>query len=324
MGVSAALCNAALSLVEKTLLDRHLLEGIINIDVSTVGENVLEGRSRYGAHRAQVLFDNPLSLAEYLLYSIGAILFWYKPSRPRGTINWIAMGVVLLGVLQTSARFPVVLLTVSFMANWALKFNSRLRSEQRTFSSFVLIIIVSTSTILGLYFVFNFETFLPAVEKIFFADGDRQGYASVVSRGFQYTVITREIFSNSYYGILGEGLRSDVVERLDVKLDNFYLRLLIEGGMVSVITFLLMLIGLTLNSAASMRKLRHLDLAPVQFRFFQRIFLGNVLFFSMFVVAKLFLSMNFNNYLLFLFAGAQIAVSYRLFSKLDYERISPA
>lgn len=310
-----AIIIASLAFFESQVLGHHLLAGVIEIEVSTVGIEVLEGRLRNDTHRAQVLFDNTLSLAEYLLYSIGAIWFLYKPTTPRGAVSWVVIALALVGILQTAARSPFVLITATVLAYGTLQFNSRLRTKERVVFSVFLIIIALGTTAFILNFVFNFEAFLPSVEGMFFLGADMSSQASVVSRGFQFTLITQEVLSNAYGGILGEGYRSDILEDLDVRLDNYYLRLLIEGGLIAVISFILMLVTLVVNSAVALRRMRAMHLRPAEHMFFQRFFQGEIFFFSMFAFAKFFLSMNFNNYLLFLFAGALMAVNYILSQK---------
>lgn len=307
-----ALVQALLALLEGGL-DRHLLAGIVNIEVATVGTDILEGRIRGGGHRAQTLFDNPLSLAEYMLYALIAILFLYRPTRSRRSlVTWGVLGLIVLAILQTKSRFPFLLLAVSGLTFQTLSVTARMASKTRAIVSGALLLVGAAIVYLGGYFVFNFEQFLPVIDEVFFSGENVEGRNSVIERGLQYNLITGEILSNPFGGLLGEGYRSGLIWRLELKLDNYYLRMLIEGGVFAVLALISMIAGLALTALRGFRQTRTLPLTGEDRGFLRRFYLGMLFFFISFGLSKLFLSMNFNNYMLFLFAGAIIAVNCRV------------
>ncbi|MBL3610315.1 hypothetical protein [Rhodovulum sulfidophilum] len=304
---AAALLQVVLVLVE-TALGHHLLSGLVDIEVSTVGAEVLDGRIRDGLHRAQALFDNPLSLAEYLLYMALAVVFLRDLRRPRRRAGtWALLGLIGLAILQTRARFPVLLMGGSLIVFWLLALSARLAPGPRLLLRAGLLAGGSAVAVVAWGFVTRPDRLLALF------GGDAASDASLVSRGLQYALISESILSQSG-GLLGEGYRSDLIERLGLKLDSFYLRLLIEGGLPALFCFVAMMAGLVGRSLGGLRRARGLALAADEQRALVRLHLFFLFFFIQAAFAKLFLSMVFNNYLLALVAGALVAVQARMAS----------
>lgn len=312
-----AMIQAVFAFLESSL-GHHLLLGVVNIQVSTVGANILDGIVRGGSHRAQTFFDNPLTMAEYMLYMLVAVYFLYRMQYQQRTLmTWCALGLILLAILQTKARFPFVLLTTTIVLFQLLSISTRISAISRVMLLVSIVLGGLAISFLVGYFVFNFDQFLPVLNAMFADETDISKKASIISRAVQYAAIPTEILSQWSAGLLGEGYRSNLIERLDIRLDNYYLRIMIEGGLIALASYITMLFFLVIRSLKAYRQLRYLQLTSQDRVFLKRVYLFFLFFFIQFAFSKMFLSMSFNNYLLFLFAGSFFAVSYRVRQNFD-------
>ena len=275
-----------------------VLSKILNVTVTIVGENALEGAFRAGEYRAQGFFDTSLTFAEYLLYvAVIFVLFISKTSKRNKSV-YVTIGIIFLAsTVFTGARFPIVvigLILVSYAFFNVIRLVSVGSQKVLILSLFVIVMssVVAFSSILV-----DIEFYVDSFA--FLIGDDISSRASVISRANQWIAIPAEVSSNQFLGILGEGYRSDLIERIDVKLDSYFFRLLIEGGWLAMSAFLLIFLK-SVISCAAFSKNRNIiinDLAVKDVAFFLSVL------FSIFFITKLFLSMNFNNYLLFVFLG---------------------
>jgi hypothetical protein len=287
----------------ESLSMRPIFQGIVEIQVSTVGD-VSEGFERAGSYRAVGLFDNPLSLAEYLLIGVTMLLGAHRLNKGRHSFAFIAgFAFIMAGLYFTAARFSVVVLFVAIFVAVLFNYSNRIAGYGR-FVTYML-----TACILSF---FGFVAYLAITDVNWFIDilntysgEDEKGTASVVSRASQYILIPSEIFGNSSYGIVGEGIRSQLIERLDVRLDNYFLRVLIEGGVLGMIAFIALLAIALRHAISSVRYSKQSLGSANNVRFFL------ILFFVLFSLNKLFLSMSYNNQYFFLFAGIALSLSTR-------------
>lgn len=81
----------------EVLNSQPILQGIVEMNVSTVGAKALDGFERDGAYRALGLFDNPLSLAEYLLVGLVLLVGAYRLNMIRRPMFYLG-GVFLFRV----------------------------------------------------------------------------------------------------------------------------------------------------------------------------------------------------------------------------------
>ncbi len=298
--LSALLLQLCVVFIE-TLSQQPILHGIVEINVSTVSEKVSEGFERGGTYRALGLFDNPLSLAEYLLVGCVLMLGAYKLNgSKRPVLFYLGVAVVLLAISYTGARFSLIALVLALFVSTVFYYGYRLPSLGRP-----VFLIVSTALFSSLgYFAYLAITdvywFLEILNT--YAGEDASGTASVISRASQYLIIPTEIFGNASSGILGEGLRSDIMQRLDTRLDNYYLRVLIEGGALGLISFAALIVTSFVH-VGSHANYKYLGLRYAHAARFLLIF-----FFAIFAVNKFFLSMSFNNQYFFLFAGIALSL----------------
>jgi hypothetical protein len=300
MLISVLVVQAGIVFVE-SLSNQPILHGIVEINVSTVGDKISQGFERAGAYRAVGLFDNPLSLAEYFL--IGAsMLFgsYWLSARKRPLLLLGALAVLGSAIMMTGARFSVITFALAFITAGLFFHGYRLAAYSRPiFLAFTALLF----SMLG-YFAFQAITdvywFIEILNTYF--PEDMSGTASVVSRASQYLIVPAEIMGNASYGFWGEGIRSDLIERLDLRLDNYYLRVLIEGGLSGLISFVALLF-LAFKRSVLPLNYRYLPThAAKGLRFFL------LLFFAAFAINKFFLSMSFNNQYFFLFAGVSLTL----------------
>lgn len=287
---------------------KPLLSGVIEVQVLTAGQDVLAGRERLGLYRAQALFENSLLLAEYLLFLFLVFLLLPGAVHARWRLAYLVLSLTVLGfVYFAGARFPLVWIAV--LSAFLLAYKLMLAAPAR-YRKLWLYAIYAVTGLVFVLVVRSMSEFERAVDMLsFFHGDDPSARASLISRAQQWTMIPAEVFSNYAMGFLGEGYRSNLLERLDVKLDNYFFRLLIEGGLVSLVAYCL-IIGWGISRALRIYQqhargvLLGLDL--------KRLGLFLLLFFTSFFIAKLFLSLGGNNYLLYLFIGLVIALEIRL------------
>lgn len=300
--IGAAL-NVALVLFEYKL-SHPILSGVIEVNVRTLGDEVLLGKVRGEAYRVQALFDNPLSLAEYLLYSlVFALTLGVRFLKKPRILIFSTVVLVVAALLMTGSRFPLLII-VSLGVLCFFLFGAKALSAgtQRRLLVLLMVTIIS-STVLLLVAFSTGENYLDYLD--FLNGDDASKRASIIQRTMQWAVIPAAVSGNEFYGIFGFGYKSDFLAKNDIFLDNYYFRVLIEGGWISVICFLLIGMYSIIGSFALWRgnnsKLsRQVDL--------RRFSLFLLLFFVTFFLSKLFLSMNYNNYLLFLFLGALVGM----------------
>jgi hypothetical protein len=293
-------------LMIEVLGQRPVLSYFLNVTVTIVGEGVFEGFVRDGRYRAQSFFDNPLSFAEFLLYTSVMFLFLFRKTNARNGWAYAIVGVLMLmATFATGARFAFVVVVIIFSSYIIFR-------VFKTVSVTAQKVLILSSLMAILVAVFSLSAILEDIENYidlfsFLIVDDVSSLPSLISRANQWIAIPAEVTSNQFLGILGEGYRSDLIERIDIRLDSYYFRLLIEGGWLAVAAFLLVyskaMLSCAIFSRSRARILSKLSVSDAAF------FLS--IFFTIFFVTKLFLSMNFNNYLLFVFLGLLVSLHSR-------------
>jgi len=285
----------------ETLLMHPILKGLVEVNVSTVGEQVAQGYERDGTYRVIGMFENPLSLAEYLLVGV-VMVFGAYGTRVVGNRLFFFFGLAcIFGALYlTGARYSAVVLGLSLVFTVVFFYGYRLGSNVRP-----IVLVLAACLLLSVgYFGYLAVTdvyWLLDITSGYLSDG-QSATASLIERAGQYLIVPTEIIGNPFLGLLGEGVRSDLIERLDVRLDNHYLRVLIEGGLLGLISFVVLVV-LSFVHAVS----------PLNYKRLPKRYLGGVrfffiMFFALFVINKFFLSMIYNNQYFFLFSGIALAL----------------
>jgi len=285
----------------EVLMNHPILQGVVEVNVSTVGMKVAEGYEREGAYRAIGLFENPLSLAEYLLVGVAMMFGAYGT----GVVSrWLSFSVGLLFLFVsmsfTGARYSVIAFGLSLVFAGLFYYGYRLSYRARPVFLIVVVFLLSSGAYFAYLLITDVYWFLGISSD--YLGGGVDATASVISRATQYLIVPADIFGNATNGLLGAGMQSDLIERLDVKLDNHYLRILIEGGLIGVISFFVLLV-IPFSYAASLSNYNNISRLHVR-----GVRLFFLLFFSLFAINKLFLSMSFNNYYFFLFSGVVLSL----------------
>jgi hypothetical protein len=267
--------------------------------VATAGESVLEGKERDGVYRNMVLFDNPLSNAEYLVLSASTLLAAYAlrvwPYLLAGILPFYIPAIAFTG-----SRSPWLVMTMTLMISAYLLIIVKQTAHARLVSKLVL----RVSGILFVPFIYwavnNPRELLSIVALII--PQSHSDNISTLSRLFQYAIIPHEIFWNGYWGVLGAGIKSSFLENVGIPLDNYYLRVLIEGGAIGVVAFLYMQYFLVMKAATEKKFSGFSPRLERRFRF------SMLYFFVSFSIYKLFLSMTFNSPYYYLMVGIFIAI----------------
>lgn len=294
-------------LLVEILIKSPIPSMLFKISVTTSGENVLDGMFREGRYRAQGFFDNPLSLAEFLIYMAIFLLLFIRRIATRNQWVYTILAAVLFSLtLFTGSRFAAVIFVITICVHVFFSITRHMRlSTQKIIAtstiSMILIAILIFSSLManiGLY-----------IDQFSFLVGDdASSRASIISRAQQWVLIPATISSNDFYGVLGDGYRSDILERTEIQLDSYYFRLLIEGGWLAVFSFLLICIGVIISCLSFLKYGNHAPYGKLKDK---HIAFFLIIFILAFCFTKLFLSLTSNNYLLYVLTGLLVSLNSR-------------
>ena len=270
-----------------------LLQGLVSVDVSTAGTEVLDGFERGESYRAMGLFDNPLSLSEFAL--IGAV-FSYGAYKLYG-FKWIPVLAVILvpvTVVYTGSRSGVLMILVLLFVFF---YRSAVMAGPAFKPIFQLVMALFVCMVMYfLYFAIVDPVGFIALTSIYL--GGDETYYSTLSRLTQFEVVFSSILENSMFGY---GLRNEFIQNLGISLDNYYLRLLIESGFVGLSLFLV--------SVASVFTLITRNYTSQAFKIFdgdlKKVF---ILYLVLFIGYKFFVSMSYNNIYFYFVSGILIGL----------------
>ncbi len=285
----SAIISQLLVLIEAGL-GHNLLYGLVSIEVSTVGENVLEGRSRDGVYRAMGLFDNPLSLAEY---SCWIFAFAYTLLKI-GVNKWLAIATIALVPLVlylTSARSGFVVLVAVLVVWLYQRLMPAFSTEVRYFIKLLLFVVESILAFLFLKTISSKSGINWVIDT--FLSGSESENISSFERLNQYIQIIQAMSEAPWFGY---GIKNHLISDIGVNLDSYYLRILIEAGFVGLCGFICLII-------AAIQLTKSANVALVAGR---RIALMFPVFVGVFAFYKFFLSMNGNNIYFYLIIGVLI------------------
>lgn len=295
LGVVAAsvIVSALLGLVELQLA-RPLVASLVDVKVQ-VNETVLLGRVREEGYRVQAFFDNPLALAELAVYSLPVALFGLMQSRGAARKWWYTLGVLssLFLAYATLAR-SALLAVAAILAVYPLAYYwPKLKMMTRTVAVFFLLCLMAYTVVMAFDFMFTLVRESGQAEYWRYDSTER----STLSRARQYFDVAAVLQQTNYFGVGFRQNFSNELENLD-RLDNYFLRLLLEGGALGLLVFLaILLTALRMTrrqmARAAGRADRHLGAMLISFV-------------AGFAVMKLFVSMPGNNVYLFLMLGAYV------------------
>ena len=272
-----------------------ILKGLVEAEVE-VSDKALEGRERDGRFRSQALYDNPLLLSEFtnliLPFIIFGVIYFRKKIKILAVLGLIFVPFILWAV-DSRSGFAIGLLGTMFFCTALLWSKS---------NRFIKVNLIATLLIFGTmagYFSYN----LLSNPEVYFQREDSGG-VSALERVSQYIIVGNAVQKSP---IIGFGLTQNFAKDLDFlnHLDNYWLRLLLEGGIPSFLLFSL----LTLQALKlSIRGLSNQNTKEGRYYY-----AAIVTFFCVFILNKLFLSMPINNVYFFIVCAL-------LFWRLDFDR----
>lgn len=294
--VTASFLFCELIVLIEYAVEHNLLQGLITVEVTTVGEKVLSGFDRDGRYRTMALFDNPLSLSEFVV--IGAIFSYgaYKLQSLKW-LPWLALLLTFPVIYSTGSRSGMLLLCVllALLGYLSLvKYLPVLRLVVR-----LLLVPVFVGVLSVAYFAISDPDGFIGVTS-FLWGGDSSSNISTLYRLMQYPLIFTAMLDNPLFGY---GVKNHFIQDLNTPLDNYYLRVLIEGGLIGLSAFLVQVLFVA-KFVASGERLSQLTPA-----FSKQLYMVVKLYIFSFIGYKIFVSMSHNNIYFYLVCGALIGLS---------------
>lgn len=263
-----------------------ILQGLVSVSVEEAGRSGLTDIFRGDAYRAKALFDNPLLLAEFacIVWPLGVYLYYAGVSQAQ---RLFALGACLaapLTIALTHARSGWLVFLLGLAGFITLRGWDRSGSIAR--APLVVAFVIACSGI-GL---FGFHIVDEALSTM---GTGVEGARSIVERLNQYAVVASAMSESPLFGY---GMSRNILTNLDSldHIDNFWLRLLLEGGLLLLAAYLLLAIKTITMTFSSRSKA-----GSRNFRMFMSAALISIL---SFLAYKNFVSMPTNNSLLFLIA----------------------
>jgi O-antigen ligase len=216
----------------ETIKGSMLLQGLVSVTVEEAGRSGLTDIYRSGAYRAKAFFDNPLLLAEFAcIVWPWAVYLYYAGVSQAQRLFALAVGVAApVVIFATHARsgwlvFGLGLVCFVVLRGWD-------RSTRVARLPLVALAAVAFSGI-GLIV---FQIISDAIGNL---GGEVEGARSIVERLNQYAVVAQAWLEAPVFGYgMTRNILTDL-EGLD-HIDNFWLRLLLEGGVALLVVFLVM------------------------------------------------------------------------------------
>ncbi len=295
--VTASFFLCELTVLVEYAVGHNLLQQLITVVVSTVGENVLSGFDRVDVYRTMGLFDNPLSLSEFVVIST---VFSYGAYRLQ-SLKWLPLLAILLSfsvIYSTGSRSGILLLCVILAMFGYLSFVKNFPSLRLVTRLLSLLILLGVSY--AAYFAINDpHGFVDATYSLL---GGGSYARSTMFRLKQYPLIFSEIFNNPLFGY---GVKNQFIQHLKITLDSYYLRVLIEGGFIGLSAFLVQVIFVTKFVIFADRS------SQLTTEINKEIYMFSLLYLASFVGYKFFLSMRYNNIYFYLVCSMLIGFAHR-------------
>lgn len=268
--------SGLLSFVEQ-IKGGPLLQGLVEVQVE-VSNDLMEGRVRDDHLRSQALFDNPLLLAEFVCISFPLAIF--GSFFFRGWQRYVSRGALIASpyILWAAYTRSGLLVSACGLAIFALAIVWAKSAKSTKALLFMLVVII-----------LSFAVYIAAdivVNPLEYIDAKAEGGASLVERASQYIVVGQAVTGSP---VIGYGLTQNFVNDLDFlnHLDNYWLRILLEGGVVSFVIFASMIGRLMATSIHQVNLSRY----PIE-RWYYAAVSASIASFALY---KLFVSMPSNN-----------------------------
>ena len=257
----------------------------------------IEVSVREGAYRIQGIFDNPLLLNEFAIFCLP--LFYYMVSVARGTRKRLFQAAILIAIfiiIFTGSRSGLLVGTLCTFIFVAARSWYRFRSIDRYIILF-LIAMLSLFILyisLGIFYKLIADGQANALHELSAKD------RSSVARAQQFFHVSTVITESP---IFGAGVLQNFSRQLDeiASIDNYYLRVLLEAGVVGLLLFVLFLYKLFSSTKFHLKSDRSNE--------GRSFFAMCVAFFCSFIFIKLFLSIPTNNIYFYAFSAAFLRVA---------------
>lgn len=272
-------------------------KSLFNEDILTTQERVLSDRG----YRVQAIFDNSLSLSEYLVYMLPIVLFMLVISQGLNRLILLAIGAAIIFVgYKTDSRGFFICGSLTIIFFMLFYYWTRLSGSLK----FIIICITTPVVLYLLYWLtLSVGQFADSAANVSFYKLQDAAERSTISRARQITEVTNAIKGRPLFGYGVLQNYSNELEEIH-RIDNYYLRTMLESGFVGLSIFLLFL-----SSAFIKIMSWKIDLSLKNNRAF---FAFSTSMLMAFVGAKMFLSMPTNNFIFFAILGMIMGLSKRL------------
>jgi len=222
--IALSLAPNQIAVFIETVMQKSIFPASLQIDFETSrsAEIMLEGSERFGLYRVMGTFDSSLMLMEVTTIILPLVIYFAIHSAEQ---KWrILMGIIAaiapITIFLTGSRTGVMLLAVT-ASFYGYRFC--LKRFGKTEGTLLLLFL---ATAVGVFLYFNIQSM---IQNFLLSGG--AGY-STASRVFQYVFSWPLILESPYYGY---GYARNIVDVIDLKsLDGYYLRIVLEGGIISL------------------------------------------------------------------------------------------
>lgn len=194
----------------------------IDFETARAAEDMLEGGARYGLYRVMGTFENPLKLMAISVLTVPIVVYLRTLVREPMLRNMLLFVLVMQPVVifWTGSRTGLIML-VLVLGGYAYQFvNARFGRLESTI--LVLVMALAAATVLALTGKVIVDSFLFSSE----------GSKSTTSRFLQYAFSIPLVQESPLFGY---GYARNIVDIIDIKrMDGYYLRTVMEGGLVAL------------------------------------------------------------------------------------------
>lgn len=254
-------------------------------------EDALVGRVRDGVYRVQGIFDNPLSLAEFFVYLMPVILYRFSGARGQyRALLAVGLAALFVALWLTGSRGGLLVALLVCSVYWLLSYWRFFSGNTKAFSVFLIVVLLVHVTYFAVGFIY--EKGLVAQSVSFYRLDDVE--KSTYSRALQYFEVFSVLRDNPFFGL---GLQQNFAKEFEEirRIDNYYLRVGLEAGVVGILLFVGFIVSLYLSVHAAGSRYDSPDAHA-----FRAMAIALVVGFS---GIKLFLSMPTNNVYFFAVMG---------------------
>jgi hypothetical protein len=220
------LFNEVWVLAEK-LKGGALLAEYVEITYKVVGGMTEEGKFRETGYRVMGSFTNPLLLSSFVCITLPLAFFLLRHRVRLGRL--VAVGLALPTVVWTLSRSGVLALMVTLGALVLLEFYRKTRVD-RTLRWITLILAIGVGG-MGAFTLLDFANQATMDEAVSVSDDN-----SALYRLAQYVIVAQLLSESPRRMLLGFGMQRNMVEELEslVNLDNYFLRIALEAGLLGL------------------------------------------------------------------------------------------